>query len=75
MDAKEFPLRAKEVVDYVASYLDNIRQKHPLPNVEPGYLKALIPETAPDDPETWKDVFGDFERIIMPGVSNFFEVV
>ena len=75
MDAEEFPFRAKEVVDYVASYLENIRQRRPLPNVEPGYLKALVPETAPDDPEKWEDVFGDVERVIMPGVSNLCEVV
>ncbi|KAI0220784.1 Aromatic-L-amino-acid decarboxylase [Lamellibrachia satsuma] len=71
MDAEEFSLRAKEVVDYVASYRENIRQRRPLPNVEPGYLKALVPETAPDDPETWKDVFEDFERVIMPGITHW----
>ena len=75
MNAEEFQLRAKEVVNYVADYLENIRQRRPLPNVAPGYLKALVPETAPDDPEEWEDVFGDFERVIMPGVRNLCKVV
>ena len=73
MDSEEFRLHAKEVVDYVTGYHNNIRQRRPLPNVEPGYMKALIPETAPDDPEKWEDVFGDIERVIMPGVSSLHE--
>ncbi|KAI0219809.1 Tyrosine decarboxylase [Lamellibrachia satsuma] len=71
MDSKEFRLQVKEVVDYVTGYHNNIRQRRPLPNVEPGYMKALIPETAPDDPETWEDVFGDIERVIMPGLTHW----
>ena len=70
MDSEEFRLRVKEVVDYVTGYHNNIRQRRPLPNVEPGYMKALVRETAPDDPEKWEDVFGDIERVIMPGVSS-----
>ncbi|KAI0220783.1 Aromatic-L-amino-acid decarboxylase [Lamellibrachia satsuma] len=71
MDSEEFRRQAKEVVDYVAGYHDNIRQRRPIPNVEPGYMKALVPETAPDDPEKWEDVFGDIERVIMPGLTHW----
>ena len=74
MDSEEFRRHAKEVVDYVAGYHDNIRQRRPIPNVEPGYMKALVPETAPDDPEKWEDVFGDIERVIMPGVSSLHDI-
>ena len=58
------------MVDYIADYLENIKDRRPLSNVEPGYLSKLIPETAPDNPEKWEDVFGDIERVIMPGVSG-----
>ena len=70
MDAEEFRIRGKEMVDYVADYLENIRSRRPLSNVEPGYLHKLIPDQAPDTPEKWEDVFGDIERVIMPGVSK-----
>ena len=69
MDAEEFRKRAKEMVDYVADYLENIRDRRPLPTVKPGYLRELIPDEAPRDPELWGDVFHDIERVIMPGVS------
>lgn len=69
MDATEFRRRAKEMVDYVADYLENIERRRPLAAVQPGYLKDLIPSEAPVDPEPWEDVFKDVERVIMPGVS------
>lgn len=69
MDADEFRKRGKEMVDIVADYLENIRDRRPLSNVEPGYLHKLIPEEAPQEPEKWEDVIKDVERVIMPGVS------
>ena len=69
MDAEAFRKHGKEMVDYIADYLENIRDRRPLPSVKPGYLRKLIPGQAPEDPENWEDVFGDIERVIMPGVS------
>jgi hypothetical protein len=33
-----------------------------LPTVTPGYLKPLIPESAPEKPDNWTDVMADIER-------------
>jgi hypothetical protein len=41
-----------------------------LPTVEPGYLRPLIPDSAPVVPDKWEDVMADIERVIMPGVIN-----
>ena len=79
MDAEEFRRRGKEMIDYVADYLESIRDRRPLSNVQPGYLKDLIPAEAPEQPESWEDVFNDIERVIIPGVciqlSNFCQTV
>lgn len=40
-----------------------------LPAVEPGYLRPLIPDCAPQKPDKWEDIMTDIERVIMPGVS------
>lgn len=69
MDVAEFRKRGKEMVDYIADYLENIEKRKVYPDVEPGYLRSLIPEAAPDEPETYEDVIKDIERVIMPGVS------
>lgn len=70
MDAAEFRRRGKEMVDLIADYLENIEQRPVYPDVEPGYLRSLIPEEAPEEPETYEDVVKDIERVIMPGVGG-----
>jgi len=64
-------LLGKEMVDYIADYLQNIRERRVFPAVKPGYLRRLVPSAAPDEPEPWDTIFGDIERVIMPGVLFF----
>ncbi|XP_005396658.1 PREDICTED: aromatic-L-amino-acid decarboxylase isoform X1 [Chinchilla lanigera] len=71
MDASEFRRRGKEMVDYVANYLEGIESRLVYPDVEPGYLRPLLPSSAPEEPETFEDIIGDIERIIMPGVTHW----
>ena len=70
MDTAEFRHRGKEMVDYVADYLENIEQRPVYPDLEPGYLRSLIPTEAPEDPESYDEIMKDVERVIMPGVGS-----
>eukprot|EP00095_Tigriopus_kingsejongensis_P010576 snap_masked-scaffold1137_size60140-processed-gene-0.11 protein:Tk10576 transcript:snap_masked-scaffold1137_size60140-processed-gene-0.11-mRNA-1 annotation:"aromatic-l-amino-acid decarboxylase" len=69
--AQEFREFGRAMIDYVADYLENIRERPVLSKVHPGYLKELIPDEAPNAPEQWKDVMSDIERVIMPGVTHW----
>ncbi|WAR30449.1 DDC-like protein [Mya arenaria] len=71
MDAEEFRKRGKEMIDYVADYLENVRDRRVFPEVSPGYLRELIPDHAPEEGEKWENVFKDIERVIMPGVTHW----
>ncbi|XP_014346252.1 aromatic-L-amino-acid decarboxylase isoform X1 [Latimeria chalumnae] len=71
MDYSEFRQRGKEMVDYIANYLENIDQRQVYPDVEPGYLRPLIPASAPEEPETFEEIIKDVERVIMPGVTHW----
>lgn len=71
MEANQFKEFGKEMIDYVAGYLENIRDRRVLPTVEPGYLRPLIPDSAPQKPDKWEDVMKDIERVIMPGVTHW----
>lgn len=62
----------KELVDYITQYLVSIRDRKVIPDVKPGYMKELLPDTAPTEPEDWDSIFNDFEKVIMPGVSSYF---
>lgn len=70
MDGEQFREASKELIDYVIKYLENIRDRPVLPEVEPFYIRSKIPETAPEEPESWAEIFKDVERVIMPGVSD-----
>jgi histidine decarboxylase len=59
------------MVDYIADYLENIRERRVFPNVQPGYLRLLLPEAAPLDGEDWPAIFMDIERAIMPGITHW----
>lgn len=61
----------KEMVDYIADYLENIRDRRVFPNVQPGYMRKLIPDSTPLEGESWDTIFADIERIIMPGVTHW----
>ena len=56
------------MVDYIADYLQNIRSRRVFPNVQPGYMRELVPDSAPENGEPWEAIFGDIERVVMPGV-------
>lgn len=74
MDAVEFRTRGKEMVDYIADYMENVAQRRVTPAVEPGYLRQRLPENAPQHPEEWDEIMDDVEQHIMPGVSCGFSI-
>jgi histidine decarboxylase len=59
------------MVDYIADYLEQIRERRVFPDKKPGYLHDLIPASAPVEGETWPDIFDDIEKVIMPGVTHW----
>ncbi|XP_061892727.1 histidine decarboxylase [Entelurus aequoreus] len=71
MQAEEYNLRGKELVDYITKYLSTIQDRRVIPDVKPGYMTALIPERAPAESEDWDAIFEDFQRVVMPGVVHW----
>lgn len=68
-ESDDFTYWGKNMVDFISNYLKNIDQQSVIPNVEPGYLRLVLPENAPEDPESWTDIFQDVEKHIIPGVN------
>lgn len=65
-----FFFRGREMVDFIADYLTNIRSRRVFPNVKPGYMRPMIDDEAPHQGESWEKIFNDIERVIMPGVRR-----
>lgn len=71
MDSNDFREFGKAMIDYIADYMDNIRNRDVLPSVTPGYLENQIPKETPVEGDNWKDVLHDVEKLIMPGVTHW----
>uniref|UniRef100_A0A8C3WWB5 Histidine decarboxylase n=1 Tax=Catagonus wagneri TaxID=51154 RepID=A0A8C3WWB5_9CETA len=71
MGPEEYRERGKEMVDYICQYLSTVRERRVTPDVRPGYLRGQLPESAPEEPDSWDSIFGDIERVIMPGVVHW----
>lgn len=69
MNAEEFRKYGKDMVDFIADYLENIGTRRVLPEVSPGYLRDILPNRAPKKPEAWEDIIKDIDKAILPGVS------
>ncbi|KIH61085.1 hypothetical protein ANCDUO_08650 [Ancylostoma duodenale] len=67
MNAEDFRKHGKEMVDFVADFWENIRERQPLPDVKPGYISAVVPKDPPAHPEDWRTIFGDLEDVVMKG--------
>jgi len=72
MDANQFRSAAKQLTDYIADYIEGLRERPVLPDVQPGYINSVVPQEAPEDGEPWDRMFNDIESVVMRGVSLYF---
>lgn len=71
MNIEEFRIRGKEMVEYICEYLRTLEGKRVTANVDPGYLRPLLPKEAPLKPEPWEAIMRDVECKIMPGITHW----
>lgn len=69
MNIDEFRVRGKEMIEYICEYIRTLEGKRVTANVDPGYLRPLLPKEAPVTPESWDAIMRDVDGKIMPGVS------
>ncbi len=71
MNIEEFRRYGHDVVDWMADYLENIREYPVLPAVKPGDLVDRLPRSAPEHGEPMDAILEDFERSIVPEVTHW----
>lgn len=70
-DSQELRAALKRAADWVADYLDGVRERPVLSRSKPGELRAALPERAPEEGEPLAAIFDDFERLLLPGVTHW----
>jgi aromatic-L-amino-acid/L-tryptophan decarboxylase len=58
-------------LDWVADYLERLREFPVLAQVEPGEIRSRLPAEPPDAPESFAAILGDIDKVLMDGVTHW----
>jgi aromatic-L-amino-acid decarboxylase len=58
-------------VDWVAAYLERVRDLPVLSRVETGAVRAALPASPPDEPEPFSSVLNDLDEVLLPGLTHW----
>ena len=71
MDKEAFRKHGHQLIDWVADYFDEVENYPVQSRVQPGEIKGKLPEGPPQKGEGMDQLFSDFQKIIMPGVTHW----
>jgi len=71
MPPEEFRTYGHQLVDWVASFLENIERHSVLPEVQPGDIRQRLPNSPPNAGEPMENILADIDKIIMPGMTHW----
>ncbi|HET6623235.1 MAG TPA: aminotransferase class V-fold PLP-dependent enzyme [Gaiellaceae bacterium] len=58
-------------LEWVASYLEGVRERPVLARVDPGAIAAALPAEPPDEPEPFSAVLADLDSVLLPGLTHW----
>jgi aromatic-L-amino-acid decarboxylase len=71
MDAETFRVHGHRLIDWIANFFATIEDYPVLARVKPGDIKRRLPNHAPAQGERFEDIFDDFEKLLLPGVTHW----
>ncbi|HEX5873909.1 MAG TPA: pyridoxal-dependent decarboxylase [Pyrinomonadaceae bacterium] len=71
MSAEDFRRLGHDLIDWIADYFSNIEERPVLAAIEPGDLKAQLPEAPPQQGEPMEKIIADLDRLIVPALTHW----
>jgi aromatic-L-amino-acid/L-tryptophan decarboxylase len=71
MTPDEFRKEGAKLVDWIATYYEEIEKYPVLSQVKPGEIFGNLPEKAPDSGEPFDKMLRDVDEVIMPGITHW----
>ncbi|KAI9081631.1 hypothetical protein K1719_036367 [Acacia pycnantha] len=71
LDLDEFKRQGYMMIDFLVDYHRNVANYPVLSQVPPGYLRKLLPSSAPSNPETFETILSDVKQHIVPGITHW----
>ena len=67
----DFRADAAAAADWVARYLEGVRERPVLAQVAPGEVRAALPASPPETAEPFAAVLRDLDEVLLPGVTHW----
>jgi aromatic-L-amino-acid decarboxylase len=71
MTPEEFRRHGREVVDWIADYLERVESLPVRSQVAPGEVRRALPVHPPEQGEGFEAVLADLDRVIVPGLTHW----
>ncbi|MFW6204275.1 MAG: pyridoxal-dependent decarboxylase, partial [Actinomycetota bacterium] len=71
MTSAEFRRYGREVIDWIADYLERVERLPVLSRVQPGEVREKLPRHPPEHPEAFDAVLADVDEVILPGITHW----
>ena len=71
MTPEDFRQHGHALIDWIAEYLEGVEQYPVASLVQPGDIRASMPEHPPTAPEPFTEVLADLDRVVMPGITHW----
>ncbi len=71
LPSADFQKYAHQTVDWIAHFLETMREYPVLAQIQPGDVKKKLPPHPPENPEDFLSILSDFEEKIVPGITHW----
>jgi aromatic-L-amino-acid decarboxylase len=71
MSPDEFRKNGHAVVEWVANYLEHVDEFPVFSTAKPGEIASMLPDSAPEDPESFDRLLADLDEVVVPGLTHW----
>ena len=71
MSVEEFRRFGHELIDWIAEYFEHIENLPVLSQIQPGDLKAQLPNSPPQQGEGMEKIIADLDKLIVPALTHW----
>ncbi len=71
MTPEEFRAAGHRLIDWLADYRTRVGELPVMAQTAPGEVRAQLPASPPNDPESFDRILSDLDEIVVPGLSHW----
>jgi len=71
LNSDEFRKAGYRIIDWIADYRAGVESRPVMAKTAPGEIKAMLPASPPQQPESFDAILSDLDRIVVPGITTW----